>query len=836
MKREQKEHTLGDLLDEKVYPALFERLDSAFPEYGWRKSGDKWTATSWPADFPFPVQHENPDRLMVYRNRPWWVKVHGHEGVRFLELVNGGRKPEGVDFVNAVRRLCELAGVPFPERERTAEEARQHERREARREALEVVARYAERTLWGPGELAEKARAFVRSRGLTDEEARELRLGLYASAREAGAELARAGFTFASEDEEKHNGVFTPLEGHVVIPWADAYGRLLTLYGRWHEKKPPEGRAQNMGLPGEGTKASPLYFDRARAAGHRDLVAVEGLFDVLLLQLRGDSRVVGYVAAQFSGDQVETLARHRVQSVIIVPDPDKGGDRGALSSVASLHKAGVRAYVAPRLPDGLDPDEYLLREGLEGWRRHLAGALPGNVHAAKVAMGGVSPASPDTERRAAVDRVVELVERMEGPRAGLDREDVLARLAEATGYTAVALFDLAEEREKARRRREAEKALEEALREAGETRGKGSPVEVARVLSDRLVEVVGREKQEPPPYSAKRMRAELASAPDGLSSGWSALDRLGVRFNPLELSVVAGRPGHGKTTALVQLLHNWLLAGEKEDRDEVVLFYSFEEPVPFLAARLVALLSAEEGGRGWSMDEVRAFDKNPHARHAWTSSPASLDRAWKRHEEMEGRLQVVWNTSWTAADLVAHARLYARRRPVRAVLVDYIQKIPPGGGGMSGGEDRRDIALSLVGRALKALAVDLEVPVVAGAQLNRESAQGVKLNSTSSYSDALKSIAKRRPSLEHLREGGVEQEVDLALGLLNYRADFREVVDGRGEGSVPDVTRLDVGVLKSRYGRVGAWTQLAFEGRLQRIGDADPDEVDEDEGDDGEDL
>jgi hypothetical protein len=56
------------------------------------------------------------------------------------------------------------------------------------------------------------------------------------------------------------------MTGYAVFPWADASGQPMTHYGRWPAKTVPDDEAdkKTLALPGEGTKASPLYFDRAR--------------------------------------------------------------------------------------------------------------------------------------------------------------------------------------------------------------------------------------------------------------------------------------------------------------------------------------------------------------------------------------------------------------------------------------------------------------------------------------------------------------------------------------------------------------------------------------------
>ena len=206
--------------------------------------------------------------------------------------------------------------------------------------------------------------------------------------------LAKRGHT--NQDIKESCVLFEKLVGYTTWPWNDAAGALLTIYGKWPDKNPPPRKPKTMALPNakdaggkvwEQTKRSPLYFDRARKAGQHDLVLVEGPTDAALPQLRGDPRVIACVAAELSGLQVKTLKRRGVRSVIIALDPDAGGEGGVLSCTRHLLAAGIRPYVAPPFPDGLDPDEFFLREGIEGWKAHIGKAVHAYRHHARVLVG-----------------------------------------------------------------------------------------------------------------------------------------------------------------------------------------------------------------------------------------------------------------------------------------------------------------------------------------------------------------------------------------------------------------------------------------------------------------
>jgi len=677
-------HTdLGDLLNHEVYPALFACLDTAFPEFGWRRTGNHWVATTWPANFPDPANERKPSRLMVYQDRPYWIKVHGHLGVRFLDYVNGGQNPTGPDFPQAVRSLCEKCGVRSPEREYTPEEMEKEVQRERRKSALDAVIGHCQEALWsGRGTSARDY--LVRERGLTEEGIKALGLGLYTSSADISAYLQNAGVDVADTAL-----LWPKLEGYIIFPWADANGQPLTLYGRW-PGKPPEGLPKTIALPGEGTKASPLYFDRTRQAHHKDLILVEGVLDAAVLQEKGDSRVMACVAAQLSGLQVETLTRHRVASVTICLDPDGGGERGTLSCIKSLHEAGIAAYVAPTLPDGMDPDQFVIKHGMDAWKAHVGR----KVHALRYQAEAIVRKHKAGKVWTDAGRVAALDEAIAFDTATKDPERLPALelffwpvIKEATGAGEEAL---AARRVAAREKRKQERerlGYESLVRTSGELLRKGDTEGAKDLLRDEVERLRAEERtwKADPVLSVKE---ELAAHALALEK-WRGKEFIGLPQKTLPeldtatlgfrgLMLLAAGPNVGKTALSVQ----FGLDVVKYNEDACFLFLSLEMSRTDIISRMKCRLAeldwktlvfGSPDRRGLSRDVYFTQDEHTRLRFADLSL-----------EELGDRIRVLDERNFpapTIENVVYQVKdLKARTGTSRAfLLVDYLQvwPIPP---------------------------------------------------------------------------------------------------------------------------------------------------------------
>lgn len=771
-----------------------------------------------------PLHGGGDDNFSVHTGTLSWTCFSrcGHGSA--LGFLNGGEEPRGAQWVEAVRKLSAHAGIAFPERNLSPDEMQRIGEKQRRSTLLETFHQLSHQALHSDG--AEKARAYLEARGVAADQWQAF--GFCPSFIEVKRQLIAAGFT---ENEIASSGLLrdTRWEGRILLAWRDHRGEIGTFAARDINENTSDSKYLYLSTQnGWARKKSDLLLfgldialNEARRAGF--LLIVEGLFDALSLQTRGLKNVaaIGGGGQELSAARLEKLAALGVEKIVLLldNDPHDGGSWPGLDGSVSLienvrnsDNVPVIDVIHPKVLGSFkDPDSLVRSEGIEALSALLDRRETGAAFLARHLLEGISPRSSEATRRDALDTILKFDRTLHGARAALDREDVLAICSQFTGYSRETLQELAEDWEARRARQQLEKQIDAALRDAQKQRSSQTPaLEVVALLGSEIAALRALAIDTPPLFSVERLERESTVIQAGKRAGWKSLDDLDVRFNAGELAVLAARTGHGKTSALVSLLVNWLRPLATEWSDEVFVLYSAEEPEIRIYHRMLALLSAQDDS-GWTVAQVRDFLRDPYSRgadYSWPD-PALLAQSREFLTKIQRNLQIVYRPGWNVSDIEAHARALHKRHPLGAIMVDYLQRIPPPPGRF----DRRDQEVSAIGRRLKSLAVDVATPIVAGAQINRESIpEGHARNmSGPSYETAKEALRKARPELHHLREGGSEQEADLILGLLNLAADYR------GPDRVPPASLLEIGVLKNRYGEAGKWARLAFEGRYGAV-------------------
>ena len=233
-----------------------------------------------------------------------------------------------------------------------------------------------------------------------------------------------------------------------------------------------------------------------------------------------------------------------------------------------------------------------------------------------------------------------------------------------------------------------------------------------------------------------KKRIEDISNKDGLSgvaTGFDKLDLLTSGWQPSDLIIIAARPGMGKTALTLSMARN--IAVQKKTP---VAFFSLEMSSVQLITRLI---SAETG---LTSEKLRTGKLESHEWEQLNVKVGELEKA---------PLYIDDSPSLSIFDLRAKARRLSSKHGIRLIIVDYLQLMTSGTASKIG---NREQEISSISRNLKALAKELNVPVIALSQLSRavETRGGTK-----------------RPILSDLRDSGaIEQDADIVSFI--YRPEY----------------------------------------------------------------
>lgn len=290
--------------------------------------------------------------------------------------------------------------------------------------------------------------------------------------------------------------------------------------------------------------------------------------------------------------------------------------------------------------------------------------------------------------------------------------------------------------------------------------------------------------------------AEIAFKRDsqvvGVTTGLTDLDRMLGGLHPSDLLILAGRPSMGKTGLAANIAFNAALAKMKgETSGAPVLFFSLEMSAEQLATRLLASESRI------SSDRIRRGDIRQ-------DDFLSLTQASRRI--YEAPLYIDDTPALTVTGLRNRARRLQRQEGLGLIVIDYLQLLD-GGDRKS---DNRVQEISQITRNLKALAKELNVPVMALSQLSR----------------AVEQRDDKRPQLSDLRESGsIEQDADVVMFV--YREEYYEsrkepppATEKHAEWQArmeSIYNKAEVILAKQRHGPIGT-VRLYFDGAYTKFG------------------
>ena len=342
---------------------------------------------------------------------------------------------EGRSFRDAVEQLAGEAGVDLTPPD--PEEARRSARRAALGEVNEKACTFYERVLWEHPK-GEVAREHLRKRGITEDTAKAWRLGyapnlwdsLMKSHALKGVDPALVEEAGLGVPRKKGPGLYDRFRGRLLIPIRES-GRIVGFGGRLLEGQSEAKYLNSPDTPLYQKGQSLFALDRAREAIRREEVAVfvEGYFDAIGLHQAGVLTAIATCGTALTEKHLELVKKAGAKELVFVFDGDAAGLRAAqrASEIAAAQAVAARVLVPP---GGEDPDETVLRVGIQGFRDLLAAAQPSLEFLLDRALGRLPKGAPVESRVRAVDAVRGIVQ---AAPSSLARDLYVEKVAEMVG-------------------------------------------------------------------------------------------------------------------------------------------------------------------------------------------------------------------------------------------------------------------------------------------------------------------------------------------------------------------------------------------------------------------
>jgi len=267
----------------------------------------------------------------------------------------------------------------------------------------------------------------------------------------------------------------------------------------------------------------------------------------------------------------------------------------------------------------------------------------------------------------------------------------------------------------------------------------------------------------------------------GVPSGFTALDRMTNGWQKSDLVIIAARPAMGKTAFVLSCARNAAVQFNKP-----VVVFSLEMSSVQLTNRLIA------GEAEIEQEKIRKGNLLDWEWHQLTSKIGNLS---------EAPLIIDDTPALNVFEFRAKCRRLKSQYDIQMIIIDYLQLMQGKADGKGGGNREQEI--SSISRALKQVAKELNVPVIALSQLSRavENRPG----------------GSKRPMLSDLRESGaIEQDADMVLFL--YRPEYYGLEQDENGNSTAGVG--EVIIAKHRNGETGT-VQLRFIGKYVKFADLD---------------
>jgi DNA primase catalytic core len=788
---------ITDWIKTELYPTLYKSIDTALPEHEFKRYSGGWRSKTYLDSSP---HKDRLDKTVISKKAPGYILEQGGET---LSLVDYVMRRDNLEFIPAVETLAKAVGLQLPKGEIDLNTYQKDKEQITLLESCNSYFTYCLENSKG----ADEVRAYLSSRGYSDEDVKAMELGYIPDQDKLIKYLLSKEYSQTLIDEVVKLNIGIGSTHKLTIPYRSG-GSIKGFKFR------TVGEATPKYLNSTGLDRLGGFFNLLGIKGDKDLVIVEGELDSLSATARGVENIVATGGSSISSDQVKDAIKRGAKSFSLCLDTEPGKEEETAKRVTSAIEVilgeGVNRVYIVTLPDlgggKTDPDRLIKERGVEAFKDAIRGALPYyeyylqellNKYAKIEDEVGLKPKDIDK----LLDEVVELSYKI--PEAtDRDRFKKLFTSLEAIkelGITEESLSITVDRLTSSKNKELRDKELKKLLLEATQLQTKGDTDKALEILNNGVKETITKGAIDllPPPLNFNSLLDEIATLPPAYKTGYSSLDKF-IGFTPGAITLIAGRPSHGKTT----FMFNLLLEMSRQYPEEVFYFFTYEEPVKNISIKLLNRLIATDLSQYYR--EIKDLSKptnyeflKSYIKARRTDIQPIEEGKIKLQELIDSQRLKVIDKNYSVEELYNLILYLNKKERIGGVFIDYIQRMRTD----RKTQDKRTEIAHISDQVLQ-IAKDSGLPLILGAQLNRATNQ--------------------KPTLENLKEAGnLEEDANTVLSVYNESRERDESSEGETLKGAREV-ELEIKALKNREGEVNQTATLLFDKYTGVIKDKGP--------------
>jgi len=778
---------ITDWIKYELYPSLFESIDTALPEHNFKRYSGGWRSKTY---LDGSAHKSRADKTVISKQAPGYILEQGGET---LSLVDYVIRRDRVDFIQALKILSNVVGLQLPKGDFNQESYQNYRDQVTLLEEANNYFIFCLENSTG----AKDVKKYLSSRGYSDEDIKAMELGYIGDQDKLFKHLLNKGYSQSLIDEIVTIKIDTRIGSthSLTIPYRS--GGLIKGF-----KFRTIGEDKPKYLNSKGLDRIGGFFNLLGIKGEKDVVIVEGELDSLSSTVRGVENVVATGGSSINSDQVKDAIKRGAKSFTLCfdtePSKEEETNKRLNSAIEVMLGEGVTRVFIVTLPDlggeKTDPDRLIKESGVNTFKTAIAQAFP--YYDWRLSLIGAKYSSIETEIGGLTskhilslqDEVIKvgysITEPMERDRFKITAIDYLKGWGVTEESLSITVDRLTSTRDKEAQAKEFKKLLSEAT----QLQDRGEVDKALELLDSKVkdVRITGAKDLLPTPIKFTTLLDEIANIPPAYRTGYNSLDSF-IGFTPGAITLIGGRPSHGKTT----LMFNLLLQMSNLYKDEKFYFFSYEEPVKNISVKLLnRLIDTNLSGyftgvnnlsKPTNYEFIKSYIKDRR------TDIAQIEEGKRQLQELidSQRINVI-DRNYSVEELSSLISYLNKKERIGALIIDYIQRMRT---------DRRTqdkrTEIAHISDSVLQIAKDSGLPIILGAQLNR----------------ATVTTGNKKPVLENLKEAGnLEEDANTVLSVYN---ESREKEEEGGE--VKREVELEIKALKNREGEVNRTAILSFD-------------------------